>query len=61
MLLDLCHCPGKSGAAVMSVLDKQLGRVGLIRYDACSGTGDGGGENEGQTGIHSSLEADVPG
>ena len=60
LLLDLCHCPGKDGPAVMRVIDKQLGRVGLSRYDVCSGAGDGGGENEGQSGIHASFEADNP-
>ena len=61
-LLDICHCPGKDGPSVMRVLDKQLSRVGVSRYDVVSMSGDGGGENEGaHQGIHSTLEADVPG
>ena len=61
LLLDICHCPGKDGHSVMGVLDKQLSRVGLSRYDVCCGSGDGGGENEGESGIHASFEADNPG
>ena len=61
-LLDICHCPGKDGASVMQVLDKQLGRVGLSRYDVASLSGDGGAENEGALqGIHATLESDVSG
>ena len=40
-LLDVVHCPSKDGASVMCVLEKQLGRIGLGRYDVFSGTGDG--------------------
>ena len=61
-MLDVCHCPGKDGPAVMAVLDKQLGRLGLSRYEMVNGTGDGGGENEGNSqGIHAIMESDVPG
>ena len=60
LLLDICHCPGKDCPSVMRVIEKQLSRVGLSKYDICSGAGDGGGENEGQSGIHASLEADNP-
>ena len=61
-LLDICHCPGKDGASLMKVLDKQLGRIGLSRYDVVGMTGDGGAENEGLLqGMHATLEADVPG
>ena len=61
-LLDICHCPSKDGAGVMKVLDKQLDRVGLSRYDVVAMTGDGGAENEGLAqGMHATLEADVPG
>jgi hypothetical protein len=58
VLCDMTHCPGKDGAAVLHVLDKQISRFGLSRADLCSGTGDGGGENEGLAGVHSSLERD---
>ena len=51
-LADIMHCPGKRGSDVSRILEKQLARVGLNSYDVVSGTGDGGGENEGQTGIH---------
>ena len=61
-LLDICHCPGKDGASVMKVVDKQLLRLGLSRFDVVSMVGDGGGENEGIVhGMHAQLEADVPG
>jgi hypothetical protein len=61
-LLDICHCLGKSGPSVMHVVDKQLQRVGLSRYDVMSMVGDGGGENEGTPqGMHNILEEDVPG
>ena len=46
-LLDIRHCPSKDGAGVMKVLDKQLARVGLSRYDVVAMTGDGGAQNEG--------------
>ena len=56
------HCPSKDGAGVMKVLDKQLDRIGLSRYDVVAMTGDGGAENEGLVqGMHATLEADVPG
>ena len=44
----------------MVVLDKQLSRLGLARADIVSGTGDGGGENEGATGFHASMERANP-
>ena len=60
--LDVCHCPGKDGATVMQVLDKQLSSIGLSRFDVVSMTGDGGAENEGMVnGMHALLEAQVPG
>ena len=61
MLADIMHCPGKKGTDVSQVLEKQLGRIGLNCYDVVSGTGDGGGENEGHTGIHSHFENLSPG
>ena len=61
-LLDICHCPGKDGPSVMQVVDKQLARVGLMRYDVNSMVGDGGVENEGMLkGMHTILETDVDG
>ena len=55
-LADICQCPGKTGEDLIKVLDKQLGRLGLSRADVISGTGDGGGENEGKTGFHATFE-----
>ena len=55
------HCPGKQGTDVSQVLEKQLGRIGLNCYDVVSGSGDGGGENEGHSGIHSHFENLCPG
>ena len=62
LLADICHAPGKDGATVSRVIDKQIARFGCSRYDCVSGTGDGGGENEGQTsGVHHNMEGSVPG
>ena len=58
---DIMHCPGKKGADVSKCLEKQLARVGLNCYDVVSGTGDGGGENEGHLGVHSYFEHLNPG
>lgn len=58
---DISHCPGKKGIDVSRVLEKQLARVGLNCYDVVSGTGDGGGENEGQHGVHAHFENLNPG
>ena len=59
-LLDIVNCPGKDGGSVLKTIDKQLLRIGCTRADILSGTGDGGGENEGVAGIHAMLEADNP-
>ena len=61
ILCDICHSPGKKGVDVQRILEKQLGRLGLNCYDVCSGTGDGGGENEGQHGVHAYFENLSPG
>ncbi len=45
----------------MGVLERQLRRVGLTPADVVSGTGDGGGENEGISGVHSLFEWLCPG
>ena len=58
---DICHCPGKKGVDVSRVTEKQLSRVGLNGFDVCSGTGDGGGENEGHQGVHAYYENLNPG
>ena len=60
-LLDIVHCSGKDGKAVMGCIEKQLGRIGLGRHDVFSGSGDGGGENEGANGIHAQFEEAVSG
>ena len=61
-LLDICHCPGKDGPTVMQIIDKQVLRLGLSRYDIKNMVGDGGAENEGLLhGMHAILESDVPG
>ena len=60
-LADICHCPGKKGADVSRVIEKQLGRLGLNCFDVVSGTGDGGGENEGHNGVHAHFEGLNPG
>ena len=60
ILADICQCPGKTGEDLLKVLDKQLGRLGLSRADVISGTGDGGGENEGKGGFHANFERANP-
>ena len=60
-LADICHCPGKKGTDVSRVLERQLARLGMNPFDVVSCTGDGGGENEGLTGIHSHFENLNPG
>ena len=56
VLADIMHCPGKKGTDVSRVLERQLSRVRLSLFDVVSGTGDGGGENEGASGIHGHFE-----
>ena len=58
---DIMHCPGKKGVDVSRVIEKQLARVGLNCFDVVSGTGDGGGENEGHLGVHAYFENLNPG
>ena len=60
-VLDIVHCPGKYGATVMNCIEKQLGRIGLGRHDVSTGSGDGGGENEGAHGIHARYAEAVSG
>ena len=60
-LADIMHCPGKKGVDVSRVIEKQLARQGLNCFDVCSGTGDGGGENEGSQGVHGYFENLNPG
>ena len=43
-----------------NVVRKQLSRLGLTSFDVVSGTGDGGGENEGAAGIHHAFEEEQP-
>ena len=58
---DIMHCPGKKGVDVTRIMEKQLLRLGLNTFDVVSGTGDGGPENEGGTGVHSFFESVSPG
>ena len=60
-LADIMHCPGKKGVDVSRIIEKQLGRLGLNCFDVVSGTGDGGGENEGYQGVHAYFENLNPG
>ena len=60
ILGDILHNPGKRGEDLLAVLNKQLGRIGLLRADIVSCTTDGGGENEGRSGIHELLESENP-
>ena len=60
LLLDVCHCPAKDGRTATGVVQKQLARLNLSLMDIVSGTGDGGGENEGIGGVHQSIEDEQP-
>ena len=55
-LMDIMHCPGKDGRTTYDVISRQMGRIGLTPWDIVSGTGDGGGENEGKEGVHRIYE-----
>ena len=55
-LCDIVNCPGKTGDVVHEVLVNQVTRLGVISDECVSGVGDGGGENEGQQGIHKLME-----
>jgi hypothetical protein len=55
-MCDIMHCPGKTGEITLATLTKQWGRIGVFTPEMCSGTGDGGGENEGVGGIHALME-----
>ena len=46
-LCDIFHCPGKTGLHVLKIIEQQIQTKGLTRLDMLTGTGDGGGENEG--------------
>ena len=50
ILGDILHCNSKRGDEVISVIDKQIERIGLSRADIVGGVGDGGNENEGKFG-----------
>ena len=55
-LCDVINCVGKTGDAVLDVLQQQWATVGCYKDDCVAGCGDGGGENEGYNGIHAQLE-----
>ena len=55
------HCPGKKGKDVWNIIEKQLHRLGLSTHDVVAGVGDGGGENEGETGAQHSFEEESSG
>lgn len=57
-LCDIMHVPGKTGAITLKVIEQQLASKGCFRPDICSGVGDGGGENEGCSGVHNLLRVD---
>jgi hypothetical protein len=63
MAKDLAaEAPGKDGATLVRLIEKQLLRLGCSLWDVVSISGDGGGENEGgEKGIHALQLAEVPG
>ena len=56
-LCDIVNCPGKTGTIVYEVIVKQWWRFGLTPAECMSGVGDGGGENEGASGVHACIES----
>ena len=54
-LCDIVNTPGKTGQDALAVIEKQWARKGYYKADAAAGVGDGGGENEGFTGVHALL------
>ena len=59
-LMDIMHAPGKTGSATLKLIEMQCERGGVYKDDLYSGTGDGGGENEGYAGVHKLMEAFNP-
>ena len=59
-LMDIVNVPGKTGADTLKAINSQTERVGVYNADYVSGTGDGGGENEGAFGVHALLEESNP-
>ena len=57
-MCDIVNCAGKRGIDVLRTLDKQFSGKGVSRVECCGGTGDGGGENEGVSGVHALMEAE---
>ena len=55
-MCDVVNCHSKKGADVLRVCERQWARLGCYTVDCVSGTGDGGGENEGVAGVHGLLE-----
>ena len=60
LVADIVHCSSKRGEEVVGVLDKHICCFGLSRADVVGGVGDGGGENEGKSGVHASFEKENP-
>ena len=61
LLADIMHCPGKKGIDVSRILEKQVSRHSCNVFDIPAGVGDGGGENEGPSGVHAYFENLNPG
>ena len=59
-LCDIINCRGKTGGAIIDVVTKQLWRLGYLIEDTVSASSDGGGENEGQSGLHAHLMHRIP-
>jgi hypothetical protein len=55
-LCDMMHAPSKTGADTLKIIDSQVARKGLTRMECVAGVGDGGGENEGMSGVHRLME-----
>ena len=59
-LCDVVNCPGKTGDVVFDRVSKQWSRFGVSSEECCAGVGDGGGENEGCSGVHAHIESRQP-
>ena len=56
-LQDIMNVPLKTGSATLEVICQQTSRQGVHITDYNSAAGDGGGENEGEFGVHSLISA----
>ena len=57
VMTDMMHAPHKTGDETLKIVARQVERKGVLMSDICAGAGDGGGENEGISGVHTLMTA----